>query len=123
MAYQNIVLSNTQSTMHNLLHRKIKTINKDTTVDISNLQPGELIYMDFAFYNVTSIRGFASMLIFFCANTIMIWVFPTASKRAPVRIIRFILTTLMNDQRSCKHIRVDEDSAFRKLNRCHKLTC
>ena len=84
-------------------------IKKGTKFDIINLQPGELIHMDFVFYNGTYIRGFTSILIVVCANTRMLWVLPTASKRVPVRIIRFTLTTLNNEQHSCKHIRVDED--------------
>ena len=31
---------------------------RDTTVDTTNLQKGELFHMDFEFYNVTSIQGF-----------------------------------------------------------------
>ena len=42
----------------------------------------------------------------------MVWVFPTASKRAPFCIIRFILTTLINEQHPCKLERVNEDSAL-----------
>ena len=76
---------------------KTTTINKVTTVDTSNLQPGELVHMVFAFYSLASIRGFASMLIVVCAKTRMIWVFPTVSKRAPVFIIPFILTTFMDE--------------------------
>ena len=88
------------------------TINKGTTVNTSNLQPGQLIHIYLAFYNVTSIRGFTSMLTFFCAKTIMICVFLNASKRAPFCIIRFILTTLINEQHPYKRIRVDEDSVL-----------
>ena len=76
---------------------KITTINKGKTVNTSNLQPGELIHMEFAFYNFTSIRSFTSIITVVCAKTRMLWVFPTASKRAPVRIIRFTLTTLINE--------------------------
>ena len=59
---------------------KIKTPPKGTTVDTSNVQPGELIHMYFEFYNETSIRGFTSMLTVVCAKNIMIWVFTTSSK-------------------------------------------
>ena len=90
------------------------TFPKGTTVDTGNLQPGELIHMEFDFYNVTSIRGFTSMLTVVCANTRILWVLPTASKLAPVRIIRFILTTLLDEQHPFKHIIVDEDSALAK---------
>ena len=36
----------------------MKTFPKGTTVDTTNLQPGELIQIDFTFYNVNSIREF-----------------------------------------------------------------
>ena len=68
--------------------------------------------MEFAFYNVTSIRGFTSMLTVVFAKTRMLWIFPTASKIEPVLIIRFILTTLLNEKYPCKHVIVDEDSDF-----------
>ena len=68
--------------------------------------------MDFDFYNVPSICGFASILTLVCENTRMLRVFPTASKRAHVSIIRFILTTLIKKQHPCKLVRVDEDSAL-----------
>ena len=72
------------------------TINKITTVETSNLQPGKRFHMEFAFYNITSIRGFTSMLTVVCAQTRMLWVLPTASKIAPVCIICFIPKTLIN---------------------------
>ena len=74
------------------------TFPKVTAVDTIIPQPGELIHIDFALYNVTSIRGFTSMLTVVCKNTIMLWLLPTAPKRSPVRIIGFILTTLNNEQ-------------------------
>ena len=48
------------------------TYPKGTTVGTNNLQPGELIHMDFYFYSVNSIRGFNSMLTVVCTNTIII---------------------------------------------------
>ena len=38
------------------------TIDKGTTVDTSNLQPGELVDMNFDFYNIISVRSFTSTL-------------------------------------------------------------
>ena len=73
-----------QITMYNLLHIKITAINKVTTVDTSNLQPGELTHMDFGFYNATSIRRFTSMLTVICAKTRMLCFLLTASKISPV---------------------------------------
>ena len=94
--------------MHNILNRKITTINKGQKVDKSNIQPGELIHMYFEFYNVTSICGFTFIITVVHAKTRIIWVLPTVSKRDPVRIIRFILTTLLNKQHPCIHVRVDQ---------------
>ena len=48
---------------------KITTINKITTVDTIKLQPGELVHMDFSFYNITSICDFTSILALVCAKT------------------------------------------------------
>ena len=61
----------------------MKTFPRLTIVDKTNLQPGELIHMYFYFYNVTSIRGFTSMITAVCEKTIIILVFPTASIQAP----------------------------------------
>ena len=72
------------------------TLHKVTTVENTNLPPGELIHMDFAFYNATSIRGFTSMINVVCAKARMLWVFPTTSKLSPVVIIHFILTTMQS---------------------------
>ena len=68
--------------------------------------------MELALYNVTSIRGFTSMCTVLCVNTRLLLVFTTASKRAPFRIIHFILTTLKNEQHPYKCVRVDEDVAL-----------
>ena len=100
---------------------KMKTINKITTVNTSNRQPVELVNMEFAFHNVTSIHGFTSMITVVCAKTIILWVFPTLSKRAPVRIICFIMKTVMNEQHPCKHIIVNENSALEKSTDVAKL--
>ena len=88
------------------------TINMGGGVDTSNIQPVELVYIDFAFYNVTSIHVFTSMFIVVCAKTRMLWVFSNTSKRAPVCIIHFILKTLMNEQHPFKLVRVDEYSSL-----------
>ena len=76
------------------------TFPKGTTVDTTNLQPVEVIHVDFSSYNMTFIRDFTSMITVVCENTIIILVFPTASKSSSVRIVCFILTTLSNEQYS-----------------------
>ena len=97
------------------------TFSKGKTVDTNNLQPGELIHMNFAFYNVTFVRGFTSVLTVLCAKTIMLWVFHISYKRYHVYIICFIIITLKNEQNSCKCVRVDEDGALKKSTDVTKL--
>ena len=58
----------------------MKTSPKAKPVDTTNLQPGELIHLYLAFYNLTSISGFNSILTVVYAKTVMLWLFPTASK-------------------------------------------
>ena len=54
------------------------------------------------------------MLTVVCEKTRMICVFPNLSRRARVSIIRFILTTLKNEQHPCKRIGVDGNSVLEK---------
>ena len=90
----------------------MKFFPKVTNVGTTHLQPGAVIRMYLSFYNVTSIIDFTSMLTTVCASIIMLWFFPTESKISPVCIIRFILTTLKNEQHPCKHVRVAEDGTL-----------
>ena len=83
------------------------TINKGGGVDTSNIQPVELVYMDFVFYNVTSIHVFISIITVVCEKNRTLWVFSNASKIAHVCIIIFILKKLMNEQHPFKRVRVD----------------
>ena len=48
----------------------MKTFPKVATVYTTNFQPGELIHMDYALYNVTYIWGFTSMLTVLFAKNI-----------------------------------------------------
>ena len=91
---------------------KITTFSKGTTVDNINFQPEEIVYMNFVFYNVTSIRGFTSMLNVVYKNTRMIWLFTNVSKWSTIRNINSILTTLKNEQQPWKLVRVNEDGAL-----------
>ena len=93
---------------------KIKTFPIVTTFDTNNLQPGELIHVDFFFYDVTSICGFTSMITVVYENTIILWLFHTALKQSHVFIIHCVPKTLKNEQHICKHVRVGEDGFLEK---------
>ena len=73
---------------------------KGENMDTTNAHPGTLLHMDLACYNVTTtnIYGSTSIINIVCSNTRMIYIFPTASKKAPIIIISFILTTLNNEK-------------------------
>ena len=74
----------------------MKNFTKGKIFDTSNLKPGEIIHMNFYFYNVTFIRVFVSLLTLVSTKTRILWVLTTAPKQSPVCIIRFILTTFNN---------------------------
>ena len=76
----------------------MKILHNGANVYTDNLQLVEILHPNLAFYNVTSIHGFTLMLNVVCANTIIIWISTTASKKELIRIIIFILKTLNNQQ-------------------------
>ncbi len=73
---------------------------------------GELLHIDFSFWNVTSVRGFSSLLSIIDGSTRMLWNFPTASKRVPLTILEFFFGALTKENISILGIRVDEDGAL-----------
>ena len=77
---------------------KMTTINKGTTVDTITLNQENLLTWTFPF--TMSLPTMALP--------------PIESKIAPAIIIRFIMTTLMNEQQPCKCVRVYEDSTLSK---------
>ena len=82
---------------------------KGETVETTYIHPGKILHMELACYNVTTIYGFTSIITVVCAKARLLWILPTASNKAPIRTIRFILTALNNEQRPWKRMRVDED--------------
>jgi hypothetical protein len=85
---------------------------KGTTLPTSHLTHGEYLHMDFAFWNIPSLRGFTSMLVIIDASTRMLWLFCTASKTPPMQIIQYFFDILAREECSPKIIRVDEDGAL-----------
>ncbi len=92
---------------------------KGRTLDTSTLPRGALLHIDFAFWDVTSLRGFTSMLCIIDAQTRMLWVFCTASKGPPIHIIDYLLDMLLKDNCQPSTIRVDEEGS---LARCTDFT-
>jgi hypothetical protein len=73
---------------------------------------GQLLHVDFSFWNIVSIRGFTSLLSVVDGKDRMLWNFPTASKRPPLQILDFLFTMLTHDGVRVQCIRVDEDGAL-----------
>ena len=81
--------------------------------------------MDFAFFNVESIRGFTSTFVAICSATSYPFGFPSRSKRPPLDILRFLVTTLRNKDKKVAFIRVDEYGALARssefIKTCHNM--
>jgi hypothetical protein len=85
---------------------------KGHTTNTDNLLPGQLLHLDFGFWDTPSHRGFTSMLLIIDAKTRMLWLFCTANKRPPLKILDYSLSTLTKENKTIHTIRVDEDGAF-----------
>ena len=96
-------------------YSKITIFPKGKTIDTTNLRPGELLRMDFESYNVDYIRGFTSMITLVCVKTTTVCIIHTASKQSPIGIILFMLTTLNNENHTCRREVVGGGGALEKL--------
>ena len=81
--------------------------------------------MDFAFFNVESIRGFTSTFVAICSATSYPFGFPSISKRPPLGILKILVATLRNQDKKVALIRVDEDGApsisSELMRTCHNM--
>jgi len=85
---------------------------KGKTINTEALHPGELLHIDFGFWDIPSHRGFTSMLLIIDAKTRMLWLFCSSTKRAPLSTLRYFFSILQREKRPAKTIRVDEDGAL-----------
>ena len=91
---------------------KATIISRGPTTDVSKLASGFMLQMDFAFFNVESIRGFTSTFVAICSATSYPFGLPSRNKRPPLDILKFLVTTLRNQYKKVALIRVDEDGAL-----------
>lgn len=63
-------------------------LRRNLTTSLANLRPGQLLMIDFAFFNVQSLRGYKSYLSITCQATGCTFTYPTHRMRAPVDIIK-----------------------------------
>jgi hypothetical protein len=85
---------------------------KGKTLDTSHLSKGEYLHMDFAFWDVPSIRHFSGMLVIIDAKTRMLWLFCTSSKRPPMHIISYFFDIMSKENCTINTIRVDEEGSL-----------
>ena len=91
---------------------KATNIPRGPTTDVSKFSPGFMLQMDFAFFNVQSICVFTSTFVAVCFATSYPFGFPSIIKRPPLDILKFLVTTLINQDKKVSFIRVDEDGAI-----------
>ena len=104
---------------------KATKIPRGPTTDVSKFVPGFMLQMDFAFFNVESICGFTSTFLAICSATSCPFVLPSRSNRPPIDILKFLVTTLINQDKKIAFIRVDEDGALARssefMRTCHNM--
>ena len=66
------------------------------TTYVSNFAPGFMLQMDFASFNVESIREFTSTFVAICSATSYPFSFPPIRKRPPPDTLKILVTTLKN---------------------------
>ena len=64
--------------------------------DVSKFASGFMFYMDFAFFNIESIRGFTSTFVVVCSATSHLFGFPSRIKRPHLDILKLLVTAFMN---------------------------
>ena len=79
----------------------------------------------FRFFNIESIRGFASNFAYICSATLYPIGLPPRSKRPPLYILKLLVTTFINQDKTVAFIREDEDGALSRssefMNTCHNM--
>jgi hypothetical protein len=76
------------------------------------MQPGELLHMDFAFWDHILSRNFTAVLAIVDISTHIIWLFFTARKKPPINFLRWFFANLSRDFFSFANIRVDAECAL-----------
>ena len=88
---------------------KATKIPRGPTIDVLEFPPGFMLQMDFSFFNVEIIHGFTSTFVAICSASSRPFKFTSRGKRPPLDTIKFIVTTLRNQDNKFALIRVDKD--------------
>jgi hypothetical protein len=85
---------------------------KGKTVTMEHIKPGELVHINFDFWNIVSRRGLTAVLTIVDACSRFIWLLCTASKKLPIRILRWFIANICCEDHTLAQIRVYEDGAL-----------
>ena len=84
-----------------------------------------MLQMDFVVFNVEIIRGFNSIFLIICSATLYPFGFPYRGKLPPLDVLKFLFTTLSNQDNKVAFIRVDEYEAMARysefMRTCHNM--
>ena len=104
---------------------KATKITRFPTTDVSKISPGFMLQMDFLFFNVESIRGFNSTFVTLCSTTSYPFGLPSRRKRPPLDTLKFLFTTLRNQDKKVSFTIVDEYGALARysesMKTCHNM--
>ena len=69
-----------------------------------NLEPGQLLYFDFAFLNEVNVCGFQSYLS--CMNDVSAYsfIFPTQNKHLPIDLLQFVVLNLQQQDKQVNFV-------------------
>ena len=88
---------------------KATKIPRGSTTDLSKIAPEFMLQIDFAFFNVESIRIFTSTFVDILSATSYSFGFPLRSNCTPLDILKFLVTALRSQDKNIAFVRVDED--------------
>ena len=80
--------------------------------DPTNLPLGTRFHIDYAFFNVPSIRDFTAALLIVEWTSRYVWFFPSRSKSAPIDLCLYFFNQLQRQGYPCIRCRSDEDGAL-----------
>ena len=100
-------------------------IPRGKTNDVSKFAPDFMLQIYLAFFNVEIICVFTSTFVAICSATLYPFGILSRSKCPPIYILKFLVTTLINQDNKVAFILVDEDVALARYSEfmkiCHNM--
>ena len=104
------------------LHYKLIRVPMSVEInDYSLYPPDSFLFIDFSFYNITSIRGFKSVLDIICVSTHYSFAFIMRCKQPPIIILKWLFAILRKEDKIVRIVRIDEDGELACLREFCKL--